>query len=120
MSRLRPPSAPDALAVAAMALGLAAVVVGWVVLQGTPSPHVHGTPKGAGPAPTHTIDVIRNILGYAGVAVLLAGVYRWYTRGERSPGENEARRTFGDSIVDARTNQDPQVGMRPVDTTPPR
>lgn len=103
---------------AAIALGIAAVIIGWAVLQGTPLPPGH-RPK-SDPPPTHAVDVIRNVLGYAGIAVLLAGVFRWYARGERAPEENEARRTFGDSIVDARTNQDPLVGMRPVDTTPSR
>jgi hypothetical protein len=28
----------------------------------------------------------------------------------------EYRRHYGDSIIDARTSVDPQVGMRPVDT----
>jgi hypothetical protein len=105
---------------AAMALGLAAIVIGWVVLQGTPAPHVHGVPKVAASPPTHAVDVIRNIIAYGGCALLLAGVYRWYTRAERSPGEHEARQAFGDSIVDARTNQDPLVGMRPVNTAPRR
>jgi hypothetical protein len=103
-----------------MVLGLVAVIVGWIVLQGTPSPHQHGWPKGSVPPPTHTIDVVRSILGYGGIAVLLAGLYRWYTLTERSPGEDEARHRFGESIVDARTNQDPLVGMLPVKTTPDR
>ena len=105
---------------AAMTTGVVAAIVGWFVLQGTPAPQVHGTPNGAAPAPTHAVDVIRTILAFGGIALLLAGVYRWYTRAERSPGEEEARHAFGDSIVDARTNQDPLVGMRPVDTTPHR
>jgi hypothetical protein len=50
-----------------------------------------------------------------------AGSVRWRAPGitaETTRGDpEEYRRHYGDSIIDARTSVDPQVGMRPIDTT---
>jgi hypothetical protein len=52
------------------------------------------------------------------VGALAGALVRWNAAVARYGGEpEEHRRHFGDSIVDARTQVDPQVGMRPVDTT---
>jgi hypothetical protein len=52
------------------------------------------------------------------VGALAGAVVRWKAAIARCGDEpEEYRRHFGDSIVDARTQVDPQVGMRPVDTT---
>ena len=94
MRRLRPTHAPGAIATALVVAGAAIAGGGIAGLSGYPG-----------------------LLVLAGVALFLTGLYRWYTRGEGIPGAEESRRQFGDSIMDARTNQDPMVGMRPVDTT---
>jgi hypothetical protein len=72
--------------------------------------------------PTHAVDIIRTLMMIGGVAVALFALHRWGTRGERMADLNpeEERRHFGDSIMDARTNQDPRVGMTPVRTDAPR
>ena len=62
--------------------------------------------------------VARVVLALAAVGALAGALLRWKAAVARYGGEpEEYRRHFGDSIVDARTQVDPQVGMRPVDTT---
>ena len=64
----------------------------------------------------HPIDYVKDALVVAGVILGLVGMYRWYTVNEGFPKEEESCRRFGYSILDARTDQDPLVGMRPVRT----
>ena len=62
--------------------------------------------------------VARVVLALAAVGALAGALVRWTAAVARTGDEpEEHRRRFGDSIVDARTQVDPQVGMRPVDTT---
>lgn len=45
-----------------------------------------------------------------------SGIFRWNAAGERPVDELDARpRAFGDSVVDARTQVGPAIGIRPVD-----
>ena len=98
------------------------MVVGYRVLHGTPA--VMKTYRGqAGivSQPTRPVDIIRTAMMIAGAILALVALYRWGTRDERADDLNpdEEQRRFGDSIVDARTNQDPLIGMTPVRTDPP-
>jgi hypothetical protein len=68
--------------------------------------------------------VARLVIGAAAVGALVGALLRWKRAAdpmgggpEDSGDPEESRRRFGDSIVDARTSVDPQVGMRPIDTT---
>ncbi len=62
--------------------------------------------------------VARVVLALAAVGALAGALVRWKAAAALHRDEpDEHRRQFGDSIVDARTQVDPQVGMRPVDTT---
>jgi hypothetical protein len=58
------------------------------------------------------------------VGALAAAAWRWRQEIARRGDDSEFgddpesyRRQFGDSIVDARTQVDPQIGMRPIDTS---
>ncbi|MEP6640743.1 MAG: hypothetical protein ABJB93_02430 [Gaiellales bacterium] len=66
----------------------------------------------------------RFVAGALALCALAVAVVRWKRAPDLMGGGPEEfgdpedyRRHFGDSIVDARTSVDPQVGMRPVDTT---
>jgi hypothetical protein len=66
----------------------------------------------------------RLVPGALALCALAAALVRWKRAADLMGGgaedfgdPEEYRRHFGDSIVDARTSVDPQVGMRPVDTT---
>ncbi|HEY3766959.1 MAG TPA: hypothetical protein VGL44_17475 [Gaiellales bacterium] len=62
--------------------------------------------------------VARVVLGLAAVGALAAALARWKASVPRYGDDpEEYRRRFGDSTLDARTQVDPQVGMRPIDTT---
>jgi hypothetical protein len=65
---------------------------------------------------THANDYVRTAL-WVGAALLSGvGLYRWNAASEPPVDEPEKhRRAFGDSIVDARTQVDPAIGIRPVD-----
>jgi hypothetical protein len=110
--------------------GLALFVFAMFVLSGSRGGHTtivsnHGQThtRVATPAPNHWNDYVIFVLRVLGPAMVLYAVYRWGTRGEREadtePGlkPEEARRQFGDSIVDVRTGQDPLIGMLPVDSS---
>jgi hypothetical protein len=123
--RILPRTAPTKLAVAMLLLGLAAFFVGWFVLRGSPDTILFkGSHHGSGgvhQTTTGAVDIVKFALTWGGVALALAGLLRWYTRNEAAElNDQEARRRFGDSITDARTNQDPLVGMLPVSSTEPR
>jgi hypothetical protein len=68
--------------------------------------------------------VARIVVAVVAVCALAAAALRWRQEIARR-GDDPAfgddpesyRRQFGDSIVDARTQVDPQIGMRPIDTT---
>ena len=69
----------------------------------------------------------RLVAGALALCALAVALVRWKRAADLMGGgpeefgdPEEYRRHFGDSIVDARTSVDPQVGMRPVDTTPDR
>jgi hypothetical protein len=63
-------------------------------------------------------DVARVVLALAAVGALAGALVRWKVAVARHGDEpEEYRRHYGDSIVEGRTQVDPQVGMRPVDTT---
>jgi hypothetical protein len=111
MRRLRPSTRPSLLLVLLLAAGAAALVFG-IGLHGTVTP-------GGGESrdyATHTVDYVKVALTIGGPVLVLASLLRWYTAAERAPEEDEGRRSFGQSITDVRTDQDPFVGMRPLRT----
>jgi hypothetical protein len=66
----------------------------------------------------------RLVVGALALCALAVAVVRWKRAADLMGGGREDfgdpeqyRRQYGDSIVDARTSVDPQVGMRPIDTT---
>ncbi len=62
--------------------------------------------------------VARVVIGLAAVGALAGVLVRWKAAAPHYGDDpEEYRRRFGDSTVDARTQVDPQVGMRPIDTT---
>ena len=111
MRRLRPSTRPSPLVLLLLAAGAAVLVVG-IALHGT----VAQANGGARDDATNTVDYVKVALTYGGVALVLASLLRWYTAAERAPEEDEGRRSFGQSITDVRTDQDPLVGMRPLRT----
>jgi hypothetical protein len=65
---------------------------------------------------TGTRDHVRTILDVAGIALLLAGLYRWNTQRERDSAE-DARCGYGnDPAVDARPSAEPLTGPPPINT----
>jgi hypothetical protein len=111
MRRLRPSTRPSPLVLLLLAAGVAALVVG-IALHGTVA-QANGGPRDDA---THTVDYVKVALTYGGPVLVLASLLRWYTAAERAPEEDEGRRSFGQSITDVRTDQDPLVGMRPLRT----
>jgi hypothetical protein len=126
MMRLRRLGRPSKLDIAIFVLAVAVFITGLSVLHGSkPVSQRFRFGKGYTTVvnqPTHAVDIIRTLLMIGGVALALFAFYRWGTRGERGEDLNadEERRHFGDSITDARTNQDPRIGMTPVRTDAPR
>jgi hypothetical protein len=66
----------------------------------------------------------RLVIGVAAVCALIAVIVRWKRAADLGGGGPEDfgdpavyHRRFGDSIVDARTRVDPQIGIKPIDTT---
>ena len=107
-----------------MLLGaLAVLVVSIGVLHGTPPAREHLAGHRGGTVlvdRTGAIDIVRIALDAAAVVLALYALVRWSNAREDVPGEDEAQRHYGDSIVDARTSVDPAIGIRPVNSEPPR
>ena len=126
ISRMQRMGRPTRGELALIVFGVALFLFAVFVLSGSPAGH-HTVGHGQNryrvttPAANHWDDYLIFGLRVIGPVIALYGVYRWGTRGERErPNDvkpEEARRHFGDSIVDVRTGQDPAVGMLPVDTT---
>ena len=125
MHRLRSWGRPTRPIVGLIAAGVVLLIVGVLVIHGTPARwelHVPGHPgKGRDLVDqTGLRDYVRLALDVAGVGLVLLGLLRWSTRQERVLQESDARHRYGDSIVDARTSVDPVIGMRPVGSDPKR
>jgi hypothetical protein len=61
-------------------------------------------------------DYARTGLWVAAAVLSGLGLIRWNAASEPLTDESDSRpRGFGDSIVDARTQVDPAIGIRPVD-----
>jgi hypothetical protein len=110
--------------VALIVVGVVLFTVAVFVLTGSAGEHVTVATRGghvrvATGAPNHWNDYLLFVLRVLGPILVLSALYHWQTRGERPIEDRpeEARRHFGDSIVDVRTRQDPAVGMLPVDTS---
>jgi len=68
--------------------------------------------------PTHWNDYVHTGTWIAAVILILAGFVRWNAASEGPADEADAApRMFGDSIVDARTQVDPAIGLRPVNSS---
>jgi hypothetical protein len=66
-------------------------------------------------------DYLRTTLWIGAVLLLCYGGFRWNAATEPLTSEADARpRAFGGSVVDARTQVDPAVGMRPVNISKDR
>jgi hypothetical protein len=66
-------------------------------------------------------DYLRTSLWIGAVLLLCYAGFRWNAASEPLTAESDARpRAFGDSVVDARTQVDPAVGMRPVNMSKDR
>jgi hypothetical protein len=68
--------------------------------------------------------VAKLVIGAAAVGALVGALLRWGRAADLMGGgaedfgdPEEHRRQFGDSIIDARTRVDPQIGIMPIDTT---
>jgi hypothetical protein len=70
---------------------------------------------------THGNDYLRTALWIGAALLVCYGGFRWNAASEPLTTESDARpRAFGDSVVDARTQVDPAVGMRPVNMSKDR
>jgi hypothetical protein len=68
--------------------------------------------------PTHWNDYLRTAMWIVAVILIGYGIVRWNAASEDLPDEADAApRAFGDTIVDARTQVDPAIGMRPVNSS---
>jgi hypothetical protein len=68
--------------------------------------------------------VAKLVIGVAAMGALVGALLRWRRAADPVGGSpedlgdpEESRRRFGDSIIDARTRVDPQIGIMPIDTT---
>ena len=60
-------------------------------------------------------DYLRTGLWGAAALLFVVGLHRWSAASEVLVDDSDARpRAFGDSVVDARTQVDPAIGIRPV------
>jgi hypothetical protein len=98
------------------ALAVVALVVAHLV-QGSKPRFVHiGNHRSIPVDQTHRNDYARTALWIAAALMFGFGLYRWNAASEAPADESDAHpRAFGDSIVDARTQVDPGIGIRPVD-----
>ena len=68
--------------------------------------------------PTHWNDYVHTGIWVVAVILIGYGIVRWNAASEDPADEADAApRMFGDSIVDARTQVDPAIGLRPVNST---
>ncbi|HEX3332523.1 MAG TPA: hypothetical protein VHS27_21565 [Gaiellales bacterium] len=68
--------------------------------------------------PTHWNDYVHTGIWVVAVILIGYGIVRRNALSEDPADEADAApRMFGDSIVDARTQVDPAIGLRPVNTT---
>jgi hypothetical protein len=116
---------PRALEVALLSAAGVMFYVAFFVLDSTPGKRILISKPKQRPFylythPTSYTDYLLLALRALSVGLLLYAVYRWQTRGEKveelDPAQEQRR--FGDHIQDVRMNQDPLVGMLPVQTTP--
>ena len=120
--RLRNLGRPPRQVVAIFIAGLALIAIGLLVIHGTPTTYTHipGEHGRVAVNETGLRDIIRLVLAIAGVVVIGFGFVRWNDAREQATNADEETRRYGDSIVDVRTSIDPAIGMRPVDSEPPR
>jgi uncharacterized membrane protein YidH (DUF202 family) len=122
MMRLRNLGRPPRAVVAIFVAGLALIALGLLVIRGTPTTYTH-IPGQRGRVPvtdTGVRDLVRLVLGIGGLIFIGYGFVRWNDAREQAANPDEEKRRYGDSIVDARTSVDPQIGMRPVNSEPRR
>jgi hypothetical protein len=68
--------------------------------------------------PTHWNDYLHTGIWIVAVILVVYGIVRWNAATEDPVDESDAApRMFGDSIVDARTQVDPAIGLRPVNSS---
>jgi hypothetical protein len=116
-ARLRriPPSSAVLLVVAA-----AVIIVDAFILHGTPATHEQVTPHlRAGVQHIGVIDYVRIALGVLAAVLVGYALVRWADADQQDETSDAdgSPRMFGDSIVDARTQVDPAIGMGPVKMT---
>jgi uncharacterized membrane protein len=122
MMRLRNLGRPPRAVVAIFIAGFALIAFGLLVVHGTPTTYTH-IPGQRGRVPvtdTGMRDVVRLAFAIAGLIVIGYGFVRWNDAREWAANAEEEKRRYGDSIVDARTSVDPQIGIRPVNSEPRR
>ena len=115
--RLRTLGRPPRRVVAIFIAGVALIVLGVLVIQGTPPTYTHVPGQHGRVAVTETgvRDVLRLVLLIAGLVVIGYGFVRWNDARETAASAEEEKRHYGDSIVDVRTGTSP-FGIRPVDS----
>jgi hypothetical protein len=118
MHRLRrfrrvPRSTIVLITLAATALGIAHLI------PGSNPKFVHiGSHRSLPVDQTGWNDDLRTGLWVAAALLFGVGLYRWSAASEVLVEDSDARpRAFGDSVVDARTQVDPAIGIRPVTMT---
>ena len=71
--------------------------------------------------PTHWNDLVHTGIWVVAGIVIGYGIVRWNAASEDPADDADAAsRMFGDTIVDARTQVDPAIGIRPVNSSPDR
>lgn len=97
-------------------LAVAALVIAHFI-QGSKPKFVHfGKHRSLPVDQTGWNDYLRTGMWVAAALLSCLGLHRWSAASEVLVDDSDARpRAFGDSIVDARTQVDPAIGIRSVD-----
>jgi hypothetical protein len=116
MHRLRRFRRVPASTIVLITLAVVLLVVSHFV-QGSKPKYVHfGKHQSVALDQTHRNDYARTGLWVGAVLLFGFGLYRWNAASEVQVDESGPhRREYGDSIVDARTQVDPAIGIRPID-----
>jgi hypothetical protein len=119
VGRLKYLGRPPRLVAVILVAAIAALVVSFFVLHGTPPGHTRVGHGSIAFSRNRPIDFFRVGLDIAAVVAILFAFVRWNDAREARP-HGDQERHYGDSIVDARTSVDPAIGMRPVNSDPQR
>ncbi len=102
-----------------IALASLSLVITHYFVHGSQPRYVHfGKDQSVPVDDTRGNEYLRTALWAAAGLFFGYGIFRWNAASERLVDDSDARpRAFGDSVVDARTQVDPAIGIRPVNTS---